>query len=197
MNEYRPAIRYGVIMGIVQLLIFLVFYAIDPYFFATIKGGLINFAIGFIALPIVFMILAARDTKANFTRFPFGKAFNAAFFTAIVSVLIMLVFNLIFNTVIDPDYQKNFQNASLENQLELMESQGVDEATLEEVETKARERVDNQSMGPVAMQLMGSGVMLAWMAFLALIVGAVQKHSKRELEEMTDVTDIKGATEEE
>ena len=89
-NLYKPAIDQGIRMGIISIIVFLGIYAFDPLFFAKPTGMLTMLIVNLLALPIVFMILGARNTKANFTPYTFGNAFNAAFFTGIVSAIIFL-----------------------------------------------------------------------------------------------------------
>ena len=96
-------------MGVIGILIFLVMYAIDPFLFAKPAGWITSIAVNFIALPIVFMILAARDCKPNFSPYNFGKAFNAAFFTGVISAVVGLVFSIFFTMVIDTTWEQGQQ----------------------------------------------------------------------------------------
>ncbi|MBT8326624.1 MAG: DUF4199 domain-containing protein, partial [Bacteroidia bacterium] len=156
MENYKPAISRGITMGVIGILVFLVIYAIDPFLFAKPAGWITSLAINFIALPIVFMILAARDCKPNFSPYNFGKAFNAAFFTGVVSALIALVFSVIFTMVIDITWEQGVQEAALESTQELMEKMGAPDESIEEAMEQAKVKMEESPKGIMA-QLIRTG----------------------------------------
>lgn len=178
---YKPAIYWGIKMGILSILMFLIIYAIDPMFLGTTKGWIVNLSVSMLAVPIVFMILGARDTKKNLNHLTFGQAFNAAFFTAIVSAVIVLLFNLIFMTVIDPTWEEELYDEVVRSTATLMEDMGAPEESVDETVKQMKIQNEARIKGPLGA-LKNTGVGLLWYAFLALIVGAVQKSKKIENE---------------
>lgn len=177
MNNFQPALKRGAMMAVVGILIFLVLYAVDPMFFAKPMGWMTLLAVNFLALPIVFMILGARDTKPNFTPYTFGNAFLAAFLTAVAATVITLVFNAIFITVIDPAWEGQLADEVLTQTELFMEKMGAPQESIDEAMEQAREKAADQPKGIIGqMKSMAGG--LVWYAILALIIGAIQKDGK-------------------
>lgn len=179
MNMYQPAIKQGVIMGVVSILLFLVLYAVDPMFFAKPMGWLTLFVVNFLALPIVFMILGAKKTKPNFTPFRFQEAFVAAFLTSVVATVVVLVFNLVFITVIDTTWEKELGEEIIRSTETFMEDMGAPQEAIDEAIVKAKGDLENRATG-VMGQLKSALGGLGWYLILALIIGAVQKDKKEE-----------------
>ncbi len=187
MKLYKPAINWGVKMGIANILIFLIIYAIDPMFFGSTKGWIVSFAVTLLAVPIVFMILGARDTKANFSPYKFGNAFNAAFITAVVSAVIVFLFNIIFLTVIDPTWEQELYEEVARNTETLMEDMGTPQEAIDQTIEKMKEDNANRTTGVLGAAKQ-TGIGLFWYAILALVIGAVQKSKKDE--EIIEIEDL-------
>ena len=179
MNKYQPAIKQGIIMGAVSILLFLVLYAIDPMFYAKPMGWVTVFVVNFLALPIVFMILGARNTKPNFTPFRFQEAFISAFLTSVLATVVMLVFNFIFITVIDTTWEKELGEEIIRSTETFMEDMGAPQEAIDEAMIKAKVDVEKRAMG-VMGQLKSALGGLGWYLILALIIGAIQKDKKEE-----------------
>ncbi len=180
-NLYKPSIDQGVRMGIISIVVFLAIYAFDPMFFGKPTGMLTLLVVNLLALPIVFMILGAKNTKANFTPYSFGNAFNAAFFTAIVSALIVLVFNIIFLSLIDPTWEQSIFEETMNTTESCMSDAGASQDAIDEAMEKANEAYADQPKGVVGA-VINTGKGLVWYLILALIIGAVQKDKKTEEE---------------
>lgn len=155
MEKFKPAIKYGVILAVISIVVFMLQYALMADSFGNMTGWLIQGVVFFLALPIVFLILGARDCKPNFKPYTFGNAFLAAFITGVSSALFVLVFNIIFATVIDPGFDDMIKDKVMEKQ----------EAQFEA----------NKGIAGKAKQ---TGYGLVWYGILALIIGAVQKDKK-------------------
>ena len=179
MEQYKPAINRGAIMGIVSIIVFVLIYAIDPLFFAKPAGWMVSLGVNLLAIPIVFMILGARDCKPNFSPYKFGNAFNAAFFTAIVATLIVLVFNIIFTNVIDTNRESQIREAAFEQSMEFMEKMGADDDAIDVAMEKAKKKMEEQPNG-ITAQILNTGKILVWYIILALIIGAVYKEKQQD-----------------
>jgi hypothetical protein len=180
-NLYKPAIDQGIRMGIISIIVFLGIYAFDPLFFAKPTGMLTMLIVNLLALPIVFMILGARNTEANFTPYTFGNAFNAAFFTGIVSALIVLVFNIILITLIDPTWEQSLFEESMNTTETFLSDSGLSQEDIDESIKKATEAYADQPKGALGA-IINTGKGLVWYLIIALIIGAVQKDKKTEEE---------------
>ncbi|MFT6112405.1 MAG: putative neutral ceramidase superfamily lipid hydrolase [Bacteroidia bacterium] len=179
MNKYQPAIKQGIIMGAVSILLFLVLYAVDPMFYAKPMGWVTVFVVNFLALPIVFMILGARNTKPNFTPFRFQEAFISAFLTSVLATVVLLCFNFIFITVIDTTWEKELGEEIIRSTETFMEDMGAPQEAIDEAMIKAKGDLENRATG-VMGQLKSALGGLGWYLILALIIGAVQKDKKTE-----------------
>ncbi|MBR9859317.1 DUF4199 domain-containing protein [bacterium] len=187
MEKFRPAIKFGAYMGLVNIFIFLLIYAIDPGFSATMMGGLVNMVLLILAVPIVFMILGARDCKPNFPFYSYGKALIAAFTVALVSAVIVFVFNVLFTEVIDPQYEENLTEQVLDNTRDRLENASMSDEQIDELleTTEARMSQNMGVMGKLKMTLFG----LIWYLILALIIAAVQKSKKEDKVPTEEVED--------
>ncbi len=179
MKEYNPAIKQGIRMGVVVILLFLVIYAIDPMFFAKPKGWMVMLAANFLAIPIVFMILGCRDTKVSFTPYNFGNAFNAAFFTGIIAAVMSLMFQLIFVSVIDTAWEGELMEEVRNSTEQFMIDMGAPQETIDAEIAKAEAKGAYNPKGFLGA-LKSTGGLLFWYALLALIIGSIQKDKKQE-----------------
>ena len=178
MENYKPAIKNGLILGIIGILIHVVIYAINPDWFLSKGYGIISMVLYGTALPIVLMVLAARDCKPNFDSFKFGKAFQSAVLVGVLSVALSITYSLIFNNLIDTQFEEWMYNTKMEQQMDVLENRGYDEATIEKIadQSNAMKKYTTGVFGVLIMH----GIFLFWYAILALIVGAVQKEKKTE-----------------
>lgn len=180
MEKFKPSIRYGLIMGFIGLVIFLLVWAMAPDMFASWKWMLTQFVVVFLALPIVFQILGARDSKQNFEEYPYGKAFMGAFTVGIIAVLMSVIFNVLFMTVIDPGFNDRVQEQATTMVIEQLENSGMDKAQIDEQLEKMEQRFENQK--GIAGQLKNSFFLLIWYAILAAIIAIVYRDKKDKLE---------------
>lgn len=178
---YKPSIDQGLRMGVISILIFLGIYAYDPLFFAKPMGVLTLLTVNFLALPIVFMILGARNSKDNFSPYTFGNAFNAAFFTGIVSAIIVLVFNIFFLSFIDVTWEQEIFEESIRSTETFLSDMGTPQEEIDKAIDQANVAYANQPKG-ILGAITNTGKGLLWYAILALIIGGVQKDKKKEEE---------------
>ena len=180
MENFKPALKYGLYLGLLAVLAHLIVYAINPEWFLAKEYGTLSSVLLMVAGPIVFMILGARDCKSNFSYYSFGKAFSAAFLVGITAAAVSLVYTLAFTTVIDPELNEWIYEEKLTQELEKLEDAGYSEAMLEQSKEMAGQ-FKKYTTG-VLGSLILHGVSLFWYLILALIVGAVQKSKKIESE---------------
>lgn len=177
MNKFQPAFKRGAMMAAVGIIIFLILYAIDPMYFARPIGWVTLLAVNFLALPIVFLILGARDSKVNFTPYTFGHAFLAALLTGVAAAVIGLVFNAIFITVIDPVWESQLADEVMLQTELFMEKMGAPQEAIDEAMEQAKVKSETQPKGIVA-QIKSTGGLILWYAILALIIGLIQRDRK-------------------
>lgn len=181
LEQYKPAVKQGVIMTLVGLLIFFITYAIDPLFLAKPKGWIILIVVNLLALPIYFLIIGAKACKPNFEYYTFGKAFSAAFFTGLVAAVLTLVFNVVFINIIDPTWEGEMADEVLNSTEAFMEKMGAPQEAIDKAMDDARSESATKAKGFIG-QLQSTGSGLVWYAIIALIVGLVQRDKEPKLQ---------------
>jgi hypothetical protein len=179
MEKFRPSIRYGLIMAVISIVVFLIQYAFMSDSFGSMTGWLIQAVVFFLALPIVFLILGARDCRPNFNPYTFGNAFVASFMVGLVSAIVVLAFNILFNTVIDPDFQEMIQEKVMTGIEERLENANMSDEDIQKMMERQEEQFAANS--GIIGQVKQTGYGLVWYLILALIIGAVQKGKKEDL----------------
>lgn len=187
MEQYKPAIKQGVILGVLGVIIFLIIYAIDPLFLSTFKGMAVAFILFFLVLPIYFLVASIKKTKENFSYFKFGNALVAGMTTAVVATLIGLIFNVIFMTSVDPEWEQQVLDATVENTEALLEDSGLPDEEIEKAMTQTREEMAKKPKG-VEGQLRSSLGGLGWYFLLSLIIGAIYRDKGERYED--EISDL-------
>lgn len=177
MEKYRPSIKHGLVMGIISVVAFLLQYALMPDSFGNMTGWIVQLVVFFLALPIVFMILGARDSKANFGFYNFGNAFMGAFSVGLVSAIVVFLFNLIFMYAIDPDFDNVIKEQVMDGIEERLENANLPDEQIEEIMSKQEAQFESNKglMGKVKQ----TGYGMIWYVILALIIGLIYRDKKQ------------------
>ena len=177
MEKYKPSIKHGLVMGIISVVAFLLQYALMPDSFGNMTGWIVQLVVFFLALPIVFMILGARDSKANFGFYNFGNAFMGAFSVGLVSAIVVFLFNLIFMYAIDPDFDNVIKEQVMDGIEERLENANLPDEQIEEIMSKQEAQFESNKglMGKVKQ----TGYGMIWYVILALIIGLIYRDKKQ------------------
>jgi hypothetical protein len=182
MNEQAPspiqsAVRPGLIIGLVSLVITYIAYFIDSSYLASGYFGLIALVL-FFGL-IIFFGKEFRKESGGFLTF--GNAFNFSFFAILISGLIGLIGNILLFHVIDPTLPQVLGELTFEAQLEMMEGLGQNPDSLpsETLDTMKEASASNFTL---VGQLKGFGFGLIAYAIIALILGAILKKRDKSLD---------------
>jgi len=128
------AIRWGLILGGVGIVLTILCYAIDYTIMVQLKF------IGIILLVYLALVIYAgidfRKTQGGFLSY--GKAFQHGFIVLAISGLIGALFQLILYSLIDPELPQKLVDASLENTRAMMEKFGMPEDKMDEALEKAK-----------------------------------------------------------
>lgn len=168
------ALRSGVIVGGITVILTLIIYLIDPALMVSM--WMILFLILITVLVVIFGIQYRNQTTGYLS---FGNAYKHGLYTFIVAGLVGLLFNLLLHNVIDPELKDYLIEVSIENAQSMARSFGVDEAAIDQMEEDTRER--SASSYTLMGQLQGFGLALIFYLILSLITGAIVK--KRNPEE--------------
>jgi hypothetical protein len=182
MNEQAPspiqsAVRPGLIIGLVSLVITYIAYFIDSSYLASGYFGLIALVL-FFGL-IIFFGKEFRKESGGFLTF--GTAFNFSFFAILISGLIGLIGNILLFHVIDPTLPQVLGDLTFETQLEMMESFGQNPDSMPSETLDAMKEASASNFTLVG-QLKGFGFGLIAYAIIALILGAILKKRDKSLD---------------
>ena len=176
-SPIQSAVRPGIILGLVSLVLTYVAYFIDSSYLASGYFGLVVLVL-FFALIIYFGIEYRKEVGGFMS---FGTAFNFSFFAILISGVIGLIGNILLFHVIDPSLPQVLGEITFESQLEMMENFGASPDSL------APEVLDDMREASVSNftltgQLKGFGFGLIAYAVIALILGAILKKKDKSLD---------------
>jgi len=162
--------KRGLFYGVTAVGIYLVTYLVNKRFlfspgFSPITG---------IVLPIVFMVLAARDTRtAQEGVMTFAEALSATFLTYVIGSLIFSIFSYIMTALVDPSLLKIAQEVAIEAMDKL--SGFLDEDQVDIMKDAVEEGTEGTSIGAT---LMGWAFSLILPGFIfAAIISAIMKRN--------------------
>jgi len=174
MNEIikKNGIKFGVIAGIIGVLITAGIYIIDLKLFTAWWLGIISILI-YLVLGIVLMIQTKKALQNNFS---FKDAFTTYFIYAIVGIAISVVFNIILFNVIDPGAKETVKELSIEAAVDMMKKFNTPTAAIKE----AVEKMEEQDQFETFQQLKGSIFSIIFSAIFGVILAAIFKSKPKE-----------------
>jgi magnesium-transporting ATPase (P-type) len=177
-NLTQQFVRYGLIVGLLQVIIAVITYVAGVDTFAN---HMILFSVLMLVVAVaisIFVITSFRKNNGGYMTLKEG--FMVTFFTFAIAGLITTVFGIILYQFIDPEYPKQLAEKITIATQEMMEKFGASEADIE----KAMERQGDMSEkftvgGQIRSYLTG---LIAY-AIYAVILSAIFKKSKPPFEE--------------
>ncbi|ALM48403.1 hypothetical protein AMR72_05520 [Flavobacterium psychrophilum] len=169
MNEIvkKNGLNFGVILGIVSILITVIIYVTDPTKFVSIWVGL-----GIILMNLIFGIFVIAKTKQALGGFiTFKEAFTVYFITMALASLISIIFMYLLFNFIDPSIKETIMVATTEMTVNMMKNMGVKTEEIRKTVEAMRE-VDNFSILKQLQSYLG-GLLIH--TIIGLIVAAVMK----------------------
>jgi len=171
---FQNAIKWGLIMGAVSIVLTITFYAVDYSMLADWKFGIL-FILIFIGLTI-YAGINYRNQIGGFM--PYGKAFQHGFVMMAVCGIVSTIFMILLYTVIDPELPQKLIDASIEKAEAMMESFGVAGDQMEKALEDARKRSEGQFSAMGALKNYGFG--LIFYAIIALITSLFVRKNQPE-----------------
>ena len=170
----QNAIKHGLILAAISIVLTLGYYVIDYTLLATIKIGLLSLAI-FLGYGI-YAGIGFRKEIGGFMSFK--HAFLHGFFVFAFSAFISTIFNILLYTVIDPELGQKLTDVAVQNTEEMMRNFGMPEDQMDEALEKARtDATDRYTVGGLALGYVWA---LIGCAVFALISGAIVKRKRPE-----------------
>lgn len=164
------AIKFGVILSIITIILTLLVYAIDWTLFATL-----GFVLIVMALWLGFNIYAGINYRKSIGGYlPYGQAFLHCLIILGVSGLIQLIFNFILYNVIDTELPQKLTEVISFQQQELFTKFGTPQGEINEKIAKIPEQFTTVGM------IIGYVKAYIGYIIIALIVGLITKKKKPE-----------------
>lgn len=119
------AINYGVILGVIMILIGVVMYVTGM----ALEGKQWPQYLYYLIFPIVILYAINQFKKVNGNLLSLGEAIKVGLAIAVISGIIYGVYMIIFNYVIDPEFMTKMMDAAREK---LMENPDMTEEMIEQ-----------------------------------------------------------------
>ena len=174
MNEVikKNGIKFGVIAGVIGVLITAGIYIIDLKLFTAWWLGLTSIAI-YLIIGIVLMV---QTRKALVNNYSFKDAFTTYFVYALVGIAISVVFNIVLFNFIDPSAKETVKELSIEAAVEWMKKFNTPTSAIKE----AVEKMEAQDQFGIIEQLKGSIFSIIFSAIIGVIFAAIFKSKPKE-----------------
>ncbi len=170
------AIKNGVMLGLISILIYLGVYMIDIALLVDWKFSLLNFFL--FALLTIWLGRKYRGEIGGYMTY--GEAFQYAFVMLVISSLFGLAFNIILFNFIDPELPQTLTRMMLESQEKMLISMGASDATIDDTLSMLEEDMPNQYT--VMGQLKNSWAVVIGAAIYAVIAAIFIKKKKPDFE---------------
>jgi hypothetical protein len=169
MNEIikKNGISYGIITGIVSVLITTAIYSIDLNLFVKWWLGIIIFLV-YIIIGIVLLSKTKKELKGIFS---FKEAFTTYFISAVIGILISVCFNILLFNVIDPSVKDTLNEIIIKYTVEMMEKFGTPSSAINEAVKKMQE---NNPYSTIEL-IKGSAFSIAGSALFGLLLALIFK----------------------
>lgn len=171
------AVKPGLILGLIGIVITYLGYFIDSSLLASGSFGLVSIVI-FFGMIIYF----GRQYRASIGGFmDFSTAFRFSFIAMLISALISFIGQALLFHVIDPSLSQVLADAAFENSLKLLElvGQNPDSLPVEEIDKLRETSEDAYSLSG---QIKNFGISIIGSAIIALILAAILKKRDKSLD---------------
>ncbi len=154
----KTALHFGIILGIVSVLISVIIYALGMAYDQDWKTGMI----GFIAMAIIIFLGIKKYKELNEGYITLGQAIKTGVGIALIGGIISVIYSYLFMNFIEPDFVVNTMAGAEEKMLERNPN-----LTDEQIEQALS--ISKKMMSPVIMSAIG----IVWSLFLGLIISLV------------------------
>ncbi|AXG75138.1 DUF4199 domain-containing protein [Flavobacterium arcticum] len=170
----KNGVNFGIIIGIVSVLISTILYIINLELMFSIWVGIIMFLI---SLGIaIFSIVKSKKTLDGYITFK--EAFTSYFITMALSSIISTLFMFVLFNYVDPEAKVTLSEIALKKSVEMMQSVGAKSEDIRSTVEQIKD-VDNFSIASLAKSYIFG---LIFYIIIGLIVAAAIKKNKPEFE---------------
>ena len=169
MNEIikKNGITFGVISGIVSILITTLIYVIDVNLFVSWWIGLVGIAIS-ITLACVLLSKTKKELKGEMN---FKEAFTTYFLMALIGILISTTFSILLFNFIDPSLKETIKALTLKTTASMLQKFGTPTADI----NKALKQINDTEQFTIIAQLKGILTSIVVSSIFGLILAAFFK----------------------
>ena len=174
MNEIikKNGITFGIISGVISLLMTSMIYMIDIKLFTAWWVGIVGIVI-YLAIGIYLLSKTRKELNGIFS---FKDAFTTYFIYAIIGIAISVLFNILLFNVIDPSLKDSVKELSIEAAVNMMKKFGTPTSAIKE----AVEKMTESDQFGIVEQLKGSIFSIIFSAIFGLILAAIFKSKPKE-----------------
>lgn len=158
MNEIikKNGINYGIISGVIGILVTAIMYAVDLSLFVNVWVGL-----GVLLIYIIIGCMLLSKTKKDLKGiFSFKEAFTTYFISALIGIVLSTLFSFLLFNVIDTEAREKVSELLIKSQVEMLEKFNTPASAINETVAKLEENSQYSAKG------------LFW-GFLQSLVGSI------------------------
>ena len=172
MNEIikKNGISFGVITGVISLLITFSIYIIDLSLMTKWWLALLIMVI-YIVIGCVLLIKTKKELGGYMT---FKEGFTTYFISAIIGIAISVVFNILLYNVFDPEAAEQLKEMTMESTANIMKGFGAPASEIK----KALENLKDYDQFSAIEQIKGSAWSIIGSSIFGLILAAIFKKDK-------------------
>lgn len=169
MNEIikKNGINYGIITGVISILITTIIYVTNIELFTSMWIGLASIAI----YIIIGLVLLTKTKKELNNIYPFKDAFTTYFISAVIGILISVAFNIVLFNFVDPGVKDTIKELSIKSAVSMMQKFGAPSSAIND----AVKEMQNTDQFSISKLLQGSVFSILFSAIFGLILAAIFK----------------------
>jgi hypothetical protein len=164
----KLSIRYGLIIGVISIVLTLIFWVIDPLMQYT--NSWVSFLV-FVIMIVLLVVFGIETRKAAGGYWTFGEAFKSLLLMSVIVSILTAVFNYILFAFIDPTLSQRASEAVITKLNDQLSSSGISQDKIDEmsksVEGKLQPTITNMGVN--------LGIGLVIYAVIDLIIAAIIK----------------------
>ena len=161
----KIGINYGVIIGVILILMYVLAYAFNLSLFTKWWFGIIT-----LLIMLVVSIMAVSKAKKNCAGiFSFKSAFTAYFLAVFIGTLLATIFSILLFSIIDTEAAETLNEMTVEASREMMEGLGAPEAEVDKAIATMGEEDQFSIVNQLKKFIYGLGFYLVIGLIIALI----------------------------
>jgi Protein of unknown function (DUF4199) len=161
MNSYSLSIKYGVIAGIIMIIMLLLFYFVSV-------NSLASMAVYLLYLPLIFLMIwggiTARRELGSFKNY--GHAFLTVFIISVCATTLFDTFGYVLYKIIDPQIPVIIKAKVIENTTNMMEKWGAGDEKTEQTIQKIKDQDFTPTITSQLQRMAGSFIIGAILSAL-------------------------------